>query len=100
LVGFEIPGAAFAAIQGSALQRDLQGLCDRTSNLVLNHEDVVQRPVILVRPCSRTVRNAYELGRDAQILTGSTHAALEYVGNVKPLGDFGNFEILSLECER
>ena len=46
LIGLEVLGAALPPIQGSAHELDLQRLHDRVGDLVLNREDVVQRPVI------------------------------------------------------
>ena len=90
----------FLATQLSARKPDLQRLHDRAGNLVLHRENVIERPVIGLRPQVRAVGGADQLRGNAQLVAGLAHTAFQHMGDVQLLRDLSDLDVLALESER
>ncbi len=98
VVGFRIhwPGARHGR---RAEQGQLQRLDHLACNVVLHDEDVVERAVIRLRPEVVAVRRLDQLRRDADLVAGLAHAALQDVRDVELLRHFLDVDLLALELE-
>src|SRR5262245_57541511 len=70
------------------------------SDLVLDLEDVVELPVVSLRPNLETVRGVDELGRDPHLVADLAYRSLKNVRDPQLPGDFRNADVLPLERER
>ena len=59
-------------------------------NVVLHRKDVVQRPVVALRPQVEAVLDLHQLDRDAEPLAGLADAALEHRRDPQRAPDFGD----------
>jgi len=80
------------------LQRKL--LRDAARNFLLHGKDVLRFARESAGPHVKAVGGLDELRGDLHAFTGALHAALDHVGDVELLGDFGNRQVLALEEKR
>jgi len=57
----------------------------RLGDIVLHGENVLERPIVRLRPDLIPVRDAYELYADAYATTDATHAAIQQGGTLSAL---------------
>ena len=81
--------------RGATHQPCLQRLDDRACEVVLEHEDVLQLPVIRVRPEMIPVRSVDQLSRDPDLSAFATDAPFEDRGDVQLLCDVADIDVLS-----
>ncbi len=88
-VGFGI-GRARCARRPPFQQRHLQRRNDRTGDFVLYLEDVIQLPVIGLRPEVIAVVRPNQLRGNAQRLARLAHATFQHVRDAERSGDLGD----------
>ena len=98
VVGFRVHWRG-ARHRRRAEQGELQRLDHLARNVVLHDEDVVERAVIRLRPEVVAVRRLDQLRRDADLVAGLAHAALQDVRDVELLRHFLDVDLLALELE-
>ena len=77
-----------------------QGSGDGGDQLVLNGEDVVERPVVALGPNVVAGRGIDELGGDAHPPAHLPHAALQEIADIQPAPEFEGVQGLVAEGER
>jgi hypothetical protein len=96
-VGFRV---GLLRLRNPAQQRELELSDDRRGDLVLDGENVIQRPIPGLRPQLGVGAGIDQLRRDPQHVAGPAHRALEDMRHVQLPGDFGDRDVLALERER
>src|SRR5205807_9621707 len=77
-VGFRVLSRPFLdAFLHTCQEPDLQDFCHTLSNLPLDCKDVLQLPVIVLRPEVLIVSSIDKLGSDSQIVRGFSDTSLE-----------------------
>lgn len=92
--------ATCIGVGGLAEKRGAQLLHHRLGDVVLHSEDVVERPVIRLRPELNAVRRLHQLDRDPHAVPRLAHAPVQERRHVQPLADHGEILVLPLELER
>src|SRR5438093_2114917 len=73
---------------------------DRTHQLILNRENVVQVAIIALRPQTIAGCRLQELRGYAEALTCSPNAAFHDITSAEHAADFLHIDSLALDCER
>ena len=81
-------------------QRESESRDDRLRDLVLQREDVVQVPVVSIRPDVRVVGGVDQLRRDAHAVAGLADAAFEHVRRLALARNLRHLQVLALEGKR
>jgi hypothetical protein len=81
-------------------KRDAQRLGDRSRDLVLDHEHVVDVAIEALGPQVIAVGDVHQLRADAQAVAGLADAALEHRLHVQSLADLAHVDLRALELER
>ena len=84
---------------GLTEQRGAQLRHHRLCDVVLHREDVLQRPVVGLRPEVVAVRDLDELHRDPHPAARFAHAAFEHRGYVKSFADFAEYPLITPALE-
>jgi hypothetical protein len=71
-----------------------------SGNLVLDGENVGQRPVIAARPHRKIIAHANQLGVDAQLLTDPKDGTFDDIVCCQILSHHANVPRLAFECKR
>jgi hypothetical protein len=71
-----------------AAELDLQGVRDRSRNLILHGKDIVPGAFVLVRPQQPAAMDVYQLRGDPQALARDADASLRYVLHFQTHSDF------------
>jgi hypothetical protein len=81
------------------IQRRLERPGDLEGDLLLNTDHVRGVPVEVLGPEVGVIGRADELGRDAQLVTGPAHRALQDVGDAQAVGDGADIAGVAAELE-
>jgi len=101
IVRFDVAG--FGRFQGGdeiSSQRDLKRLGDASGDLVLDREDVLHVPLVLLGPEPIAVVDVDEPGGHPHSIAGFPHASLENRSDVELVADLPDVHRRSLELER
>jgi hypothetical protein len=94
VVGFRVDRLRLAARLG---QMHLQGTQYPVGDLILDQEDVLELPVVGLRPEMASTFRLDQLGGNAHPVARLADAAFEHVGYVEHLSDLADVAILALE---
>src|SRR5947207_10818810 len=80
--------------------RHLQRLRNFARNIILHHEDVIQRPVVSFRPDNVAIVSMHQSRSHSHASARFAHTPVQHINNSQRLCDISDWDLFTLEIER